>query len=242
MDLWCWRTLNRLSFFWRIRFLKFHIFWRLWKEFWKNLWRTSFDTYWFSTVREIHSSDAEVVWSTLKYGLFCSVLEIPAVSHSPQLHVESCDCTTIALLAALWARFIACAMISSRTLNKSGPELLILHCYATNSLWMSLSVWMSYISASFHHKTVVHCFVDCTSQCHQMAFLRWIGFTFILNPVWYRDRQRGVFVVWSWKALVYFGVVLSPLVWCLSNGKICSVLSFVVHKVKEGRCSCNSII
>lgn len=93
---------------------------------------------------------------------------------------------------------------------------------------------MDFIHQSFtSHKTVAHCFVDCTSQCHQMAFLRWIGFTFFLNPVWYRDRQRGVFVVWSWKALVYYGVVLSSL-WCLGNRRICSVLSFVGHKVNGG--------
>ncbi len=147
VDLWFWRTLNRLLF-------EASDF----RKFVKGvLWRASSDMYWFSTVWEMHWSDTEVVWSTLKYELFCYALagdvsDIPAVSHSPQLQVESCDCTTITLLAALWAWFIACAMISSCTLNKSGPEQLNRHCYATNSLWMSLSVWISYTRASLHIK------------------------------------------------------------------------------------------
>ncbi len=41
-----------------------------------------------------------------------------------------------------------------------------------------------------------------------------------------------MFVVWSWKALVYYEVVLSSLVCCLGNGRKCSILYFVVHKVK----------
>lgn len=163
--------------------------------------------YWFSTVWEMHWSDTEVVRSTLKYKLFCyalagDVLEIPAVTHSPQLQVESCDCTTITLLAALWPWFIACAMISSCTLNKSGPEQLksALLCY---KLTLNVTVCMNFTHQSFtSHKTVPHCFVDCTSHCHQIAFLRWIGFTFIWNPVWYRDRQRGVFIVWDRKSVV----------------------------------------
>lgn len=144
--------------------IKQALFWGIWfpevcgrSLFWRSLWRASSDMYWFSTVGEMHWSDTEVVWSTLKYELFCYALagdvsEIPAVSHSPQLQVESCDCTTITLLAALWAWFIACAMISSCTLNKSGSEQLNRHCYATNSLWMSLSVWISYTRASLHIK------------------------------------------------------------------------------------------
>ncbi len=144
--------------------IKQALFWGIWfpevcgrSLFRRSLWRASSDMYWFSTVWEMHWSDTEVVWSTLKYELFCYALagdvsEIPAVSHSPQLQAESCACTTITLLAALWAWFIACAMISSCTLSKSGPEQLNLYCYATNSLWMSLSVWISYTRASLHIK------------------------------------------------------------------------------------------